>query len=266
MTDPAAPTALPIWPGQDLSDRSKPNLVPYPAPADQAGSAPGVIICPGGGYSKQADHEGAPFARLFNDSGLAAFILNYRTLPERHTDPYADACRAVRWVRQHAEDYGVDSRRVALMGFSAGGHLVTTVATRGGRLYQDPRDDLADLEARPDRLIACYPVVSFLEYGHGGSRQNLLADEADDPELRRLYSNHLHVSRDTPETFLFHTGEDEPVPMQNSLLFAKACADAGVRCEVHIYRDGPHGVGMSKPCPAQKTWPGLLVDWLQAWV
>lgn len=256
---------VPLWPGQDLAENPIPALVPYPPEPSLNGPVPAVIICPGGGYYHRAEHEGAPFARLFNDHGLAAFVLHYRTRPERPTDPYADACRAVRWVRHHADAYGVATGRVALMGFSAGGHLVTTVATRGGGLYQDPRDDLAGLEARPDRLVAAYPVVSFTEYAHEGSRRNLLGPEAEDPDLTHRYSNHLHVDADTPETFLFHTAEDEPVPVQNSLLFARACADAGVRCELHVYRDGPHGVGMTKPCPAQATWPRLLVDWLKAW-
>ncbi|MCE9592040.1 MAG: alpha/beta hydrolase [Planctomycetes bacterium] len=224
-----------------------------------------VIICPGGGYGGLANHEGEPFARLFAMHGLYAAVLTYRVSPNRFPAPYNDACRAIRIIRSRAEELGIDPQRIAIMGFSAGGHLASTVATQP-TLHVEPDDDLApSVSARPDRVILGYPVVSFVTRYHAGSAANLLGP---DPSLERRtrFSNELHVTKNNPPAFIFHTGDDAAVPVENALMFASAYAREQVPCELHIYPTGPHGVGMALGNPALRSWTGLLIDWLQDWI
>lgn len=224
-----------------------------------------VIICPGGGYGGLASHEGEPLARLFAVHGLFAAVLNYRVAPNRFPASYNDACRAIRIIRSQADALGIDPQRIALMGFSAGGHLASTVATQPS-LHIDADDDLApQVSARPDRVILGYPVTTFVngQY-HKGSPNNLIGPDAT-LEQRTQLSNELHVTPDNPPAFLFHTADDPGVRVHNSLLFASACAEHEVPCELHIYRTGPHGVGMALNNPALRSWTNLLIDWLADW-
>jgi len=273
-----SPILIPLWP--DGSPHNPPGDRPllecylpeaHRAAEPAAGSlrAPGsprgaVIICAGGGYAHRAPHEGEPVARLLAEHGLAAFVCHYRVAPHRFPAPYADGTRAVRLVRSLADDYDVDPQRVAIMGFSAGGHLAATVATQPG-LYVAPEDDLADrYAARPDRVILGYPVISLVEEYHAGSAANLLGENASE-EARRALSNEFHVTQDSPPAFLFHTADDPSVPVSNSIRYAQACLARGVPVELHVYRSGRHGVGLAADIPALRSWPGLLLDWLADW-
>ena len=223
-----------------------------------------VIVCPGGGYARRADHEGEPFAKLFAEHGFVGAVLHYRVAPNRHPLPLADGCRAVRLVRHMAADLNIAPHRIALMGFSAGGHLASTVATQPD-LHREPADDLAGkISARPDRLILGYPVISFTTKYHAGSAENLLGRDAP-LSARRQVSNELHVTAQNPPAFLFHTADDPAVPVENSLNFAAACAAQQVPVALHVFAHGRHGVGMASDDPVLRRWTELLLDWLKAW-
>ena len=224
-----------------------------------------VLICPGGGYHIQASHEGQPFARLFAMNGIIGIVLTYRVYPDRYPGSYSDACRAIRFLRRNADNYNIDPDRIGIMGFSAGGHLASTVATQP-ELYKDKHDDLVgSVSARPDRLILGYPVISFVDdYAHTGSAKALLGEEPD-PKMARQLSNNHQVTKDNPPVFLFHTAEDKGVPPQNSMSFAEACIQNDVPVEMHLYETGKHGVGMALDTPSLRSWSDLLINWLSSW-
>ncbi|MBR9999775.1 MAG: alpha/beta hydrolase [Cyclobacteriaceae bacterium] len=224
-----------------------------------------VLICPGGGYYVQAPHEGEPFARLFSLYGIVGVVLTYRVFPDRYPGSYSDACRALRWLRENADKYRIDPQRIGIMGFSAGGHLASTVATQPD-LYKNPEDDLAGkFSSRPDRVILGYPVISFVDdYAHQGSAKSLLGEDPD-PAMVKQLSNNYQVTADTPPAFLFHTADDQGVPVENSLSFAEACIKNKVPVELHVFPEGRHGVGMAREDPELSIWIENLMNWLRDW-
>jgi acetyl esterase/lipase len=186
-----------------------------------------------------------------NGRGLAAFVLKYRLGPRYHYPAQLDdAQRALRWVRQHADEFHVRTNRVGIMGFSAGGHLASTAGTH------------FDATSRPDFLILGYPVITLEPpFAHEMSRRMLLGDEPD-PKLVQLLSNEKQVTADTPPTFLFHTDGDKSVPAENSVQFYLALRKAGVPAEMHIYQRGAHGAGLGVKDTILASWPARLADWL----
>lgn len=250
---------------QATEESARPKMDIYLPPNPSGAKLPMIIICPGGGYYNLAeDHEGKQVAEWFNKNGMAAAVLFYRHRTYRHPAPYADACRAIRLMRSNAARYNVDPNKIGIMGFSAGGHLASTVTTLPD-LYQDPSDNLAGkVSARPDRAILGYPVISLLEYAHTGSRDNLLGKNPD-PQLVELLSTNRRVTAQTPPVFLFHTAADDAVPVQNSLLFAEACAQRHVPVALHVFPKGKHGVGLAQDNAELKIWPENLMDWLKTW-
>ena len=257
-----------LWPdgapgAQGTADEDKPSLTLYPA-SGPAKTSTAVIVCPGGGYAHLAmDHEGVQIATWLNNLGISAYILKYRLGPKYHYPiEFWDAQRAIRYVRSHAAEFGIRPDRIGIWGFSAGGHLASTAATHFTK--PDPEAGPIDRQsARPDFAILSYPVISMLEpYVHLGSRRNLLGDKPD-PALVQLLSNDLQVTTQTPPTFLFHTSEDQVVPVENSINFYLALRKAGVPVEMHIYQKGQHGVGLAAADPILRTWPDHLAAWLQ---
>jgi len=257
-----------LWPdgapgALGTADEDKPSLALYPA-SGSANTYSGVIVCPGGGYAHLAmDHEGVQIAAWLNNLGIGAYILKYRLGPKyHHPIELWDAQRAIRYVRSHASQLGIRPDRVGIWGFSAGGHLASTAATHFAN--PDSEADPIDRQsARPDFAILSYPVISMLDpYAHLGSRRNLLGEKPT-PALTELLSNELQVTSRTPPTFLFHTTEDEVVPVENSVLFYLALRRAGVPVEMHIYQKGAHGVGLAQKDPILRTWPQHLSTWLQ---
>ena len=225
----------------------------------------GVIVCPGGGYGFLAnDHEGAQVARWFGRRGVTAFVLHYRHAPGyRHPIPLGDACRAMRLVRHRAAEWGVDGDRVGVMGFSAGGHLAATLATKGAGDATAAADPIDRQDSRPAFCVLGYPVVSLgSAAAHVGSRANLLG-EAPDPQLVQQLSAEQQVTPATPPTFLFHTGDDAGVPVENSVELYLALRRAGVPAELHVYAHGPHGVGLCLDDPVLGMWPAQLEGWLR---
>jgi len=258
---PLWPTGVPGAVGESPADI--PTLTVFLPPAERATGA-AVVICPGGGYGGLAvDHEGKQVADWLNSFGVAGFVLRYRHGPRyRHPAPLNDASRAVRLVRARAESWRVDPKRVGIMGFSAGGHLASTLATHFSRCEPTASEPIERFSCRPDFVILCYPVITFSgPPTHGGSRRNLLGEDPD-PELVALLSNEKQVTAETPPTFLFHTSDDPGVPVENSVLFYLALRAANVPAEMHLYESGQHGVGLAQSIPALASWPKLCEAWL----
>ncbi len=224
-----------------------------------------VIVAPGGGYRNLSmDKEGRQVASWFNAMGVTAFVLRYRLGPRyHHPIELGDAQRAIRLVRSRAMQLGIAPDRIGMMGFSAGGHLTATAGTHfddGNREASDPVDRES---SRPDFLILAYPVISFdPAIAHRGSEQSLLGDNPD-PKLIQELSDELQVTAKTPPAFLFHTNADTTVPAENSVRFYLALRQAKVPAEIHIFQNGPHGVGLDLGDPALSQWPVLLTNWLR---
>jgi acetyl esterase/lipase len=267
----AAPERLPLWPqgapyAKGQTDDDQPRLEIY-RPAKERANGTAVVICPGGGYGGlAADHEGTQPALYFNNLGVTAYVLFYRLGSHgyRHPVELGDAQRALRVVRSRAAQDGIDAGRIGIMGFSAGGHLAASAGTHfdaGNAAAPDPVDRLG---CRPDWMVLCYPVASFdPAITHKGSVNNLLGEKANDPELIKLLSNELQVTPNTPPGFLFHTTEDQAVPVENSLRMYEALKKNKVACELHVYQNGVHGVGLVAGDPVLGTWPGHLTAWLR---
>lgn len=236
------------------------------------GTGAGVVICPGGAYREiQKMYEGDDIALWLNRRGLAGIVLHYRVAPAYHFPaPFEDARRAVRLVRARASRYRLNPARIGIAGFSAGGHLASTVATHFDPGEPSAPDPIDRQGCRPDFLILGYPIISATApETHEESMRNLFGPTLIG-SLRLEYSNQLRVTPQTPPAFLFHTGEDQPVPAENSVLFYTALRRAGVPAELHIYEHGPHGAGLangqdSTPrLPDLATWANLLANWLRA--
>lgn len=251
-----------------ISKVQDPGIAVY-LPSKRSATGQAVVICPGGGYRVLAyDWEGVDIARWFNSKGIAAIVLKYR-LPDsksilvRHEAPLQDAQRAVRMVRHNAGSWNIDSNRIGVMGFSAGGHLASTIGTIYDHHTIDAVDSIDLVSARPDFLILVYPVISFRDsFTHSGSRNSLLGENPD-PELIRFYSNELNVNPETPPSFLIHSGDDRSVPVENSIYFYQALKDNGVRAEMHIYPEGGHGFSLALGRGHLQGWTDRLYDWLR---
>ncbi|HEX2101453.1 MAG TPA: alpha/beta hydrolase, partial [Candidatus Synoicihabitans sp.] len=228
-------------------DGHEPTLTAFlPEPERRTGAS--MLILPGGGYSHLAVHEGAGYAEWLRDQGVACYVLKYRlgSTGYRHPRMLEDAARGLRLVRMIARRDGLDPARVGVMGSSAGGHLASTLLTHfdAGRPGAD--DPVERESSRPDLGILCYPVISFGEFRHDGSRRQLLGENPPEDLIRHL-SNELQVTPETPPCFIWHTWEDRTVRVENALLFAQALRRAGVRFDLHIYENGAHGLGLGRP-------------------
>ena len=260
---------IPLWsgraPGALGSDESDiPALTVY-LPRTMAAATPAMIVAPGGGYVRLAsNHEGRQIAAYLNSLGMAAFVLRYRLGPRyHHPIELGDAQRAIRMLRSHAAEWRLDSARIGIMGFSAGGHLAMSAST----LFDagDPRaaDPIDRAGSRPDFSILAYPVISMTApWTHQGSRQNLLGD-APNADLAKRLSGESAVTKNTPPTFIFHTNEDTAVPVENSVHYFLALRQAGVPAEMHVFEKGPHGVGLANDDVALSSWSVLLAHWLR---
>jgi len=237
-----------------------PQITEYPSTSNGA-----VVVFAGGGYGHRAEHEGPMMAEWLNSVGITAFVVDYRIAPEyKHPAMICDAQRAVRYARSRAEMLGFDKDKIAVMGFSAGGHLAGSVSVHYDKVFYEATDEIDELSARPDASILCYPVLDMFEYRHDGTRTNLLGTPST-YEMKEFMSIHKQVTEDTPQAFLWHTAADQAVPVENTLLYADALAKVCVPFEVHIYPYGRHGLGLvhainEEPHAAQ--WSEALIKWL----
>lgn len=270
-----ANTEIPLWPngtpgalGKDAKDI--PTLTVFLPKSETPTAA--MVVCPGGGYGGLAPHEGHDYALWLNEQGIAAFVLKYRlgSAGYRHPAMLQDAARAIRTVRARASEWNVSSNRVGIIGSSAGGHLTSTLLTHFNSSFNKPADSTDPIDAvscRPDLGVVCYPVITMDGPSvHSGSRKNLLGEDPS-PELVSELSNQLHVTKDTPPTFIWHTAEDKGVKVENSLLFAEALAKAGVPFEIHVYEKGAHGLGLGSKNYDPAKWLEWTHDcniWLKA--
>jgi len=263
-----APKMELLWPGGapgalGNDDADRPSLTIYLPQTN--GMQSGVVVCPGGGYGVLAvDHEGKQIADWLNARGVAAFVLRYRLGPRyHHPIELGDAQRALRFVRSHAAEYGIATDKIGIWGFSAGGHLASTAGTHFDSGNASAADPIDRVSSRPDFMILAYPVISLAtQYVHRGSLRNLLGENPD-PQLAASLSNETQVTPQTPPTFLFHTTTDSGVPVENSVLFYLALRKAGVPAEIHIYEQGPHGVGLALFDPILSAWSRQLEPWMR---
>lgn len=212
-----------------------------------AGRRPAVVIFPGGGYGITYSGEAEPIALKYAADGICSFILDYSCSPVRFPTQQLQAFKAIRFVRENAERFGIDAKNIATTGFSAGGHLCSTTGTlwnKFGEYFKaEGMDDVDCHVYRPDKLILCYPVISAVErFSHTGSIKNLLGERYEDAALREFVSTEKQVDDETPMTFIWHTSEDTGVPPLNSYSFAMALSEHNIPCEVHVYLHGGHGL------------------------
>jgi acetyl esterase/lipase len=197
------------------------------------------------------------------EQGIHAFVLQYRVAPHRHPEPLMDASRAIRLVRRHAAEWNILPDHVAILGFSAGGHLTASAGTLWEKYDFRGVDDLAPVSNRPDAFAPCYPVISTGPHAHRGSFENLTGAYPPPGGLKEELSLELQVTPRTPPCFLWHTADDDAVPVENSLLFAQACRRQGVPFELVVYPKGHHGLGLAEDNPHVASWSGLCCDWLK---
>ena len=267
------PEVIRLWEGpapgaNGEAEKDIPRLLLHRAtePAAAATGRTAVLVCPGGGYGHLAmGHEGQEIAAWFNEVGITVGILDYRHRGKGygHPAPLQDAQRGLRQLRAHAADWGLDANRIGVMGFSAGGHLASSLGTHFDGGNADAADGIDRVSCRPDFMILCYPVVALGEpFTHRGSQVNLLGEEAS-AELVASLSNEKQVSANCPPTFLFHTSEDQAVPVRNSTAFYDALIAANVPAELHVFQKGRHGIGLGRNVPGSSAWPEVCRTWLR---
>lgn len=244
-----------------VSDQIAPNV-----------QRPGIVICPGGGYAYLSEREAEPIALRFVQLGFNCYVVWYRCAPHRYPEPQQDVACAVAWARAHAEPTHTAPQRIAVMGFSAGGHAAGSLGVWWPRAELWQPLGLTPQQVKPNAMVLCYPVISGGAFAHRGSFENLTG--VADPAAHTAFSLEEAVSPDTPPTFLWHTWTDGAVPVENTLMFASALRRHGVSGEVHIFPWGGHGLALANEIttstqypeqnvPECTSWPGLAARFLQ---
>lgn len=250
-----------------IANVQKPTIEVY-LPTRQMANGKAILIFPGGGYGILAyDWEGTDFAKWLNAQGIAGIVVKYRlpkseTLTDPKEVPLLDAQRAMRLVRHHAAEWKIDPSQIGVMGFSAGGHLASTLSTQYTHEVSRPKDALDTLSARPDFSILVYPVISFRDASaHAGSRNALIGADASQ-ELKDRFSAEINVTADTPPSFLVHAQDDKGVPIENSFLYYKALHSHQVKAALHLYPTGGHGFGFGLGKGDLENWRNILLGWI----
>jgi acetyl esterase/lipase len=262
---------LRLWSGKapealGEADKDTPTLTPYwPDPEKASGAA--FVVCPGGGNRNLAAHEGEPFAKWLNSLGITAFVLKYRLTTDGYHVPAAllDAARAVRTVRAHAAEWGIDPKRIGMIGSSAGGHLTATLITQFDAGKAGDEDPIERVSSRPDAAVLCYGFILF-DVPKPEREEQFLVPNAT-PEQKKMLSPRLNVRSDTPHTFIWQTVEDDKVVVDNAFALATALREKGVPFDMHLYQKGCHGIGLgSKDFDPEKThpWTKDCAFWLKA--
>jgi len=231
---------------------------------------PTVVICPGGGYAMTSDREAEPIALRFAAAGCNAVVVRYSCVPARFPAALFELSYAVAKVRENAQEWNVDTDRIAVCGFSAGGHLAASFSTLWNRDFVKEYFDYQGGENKPNGMILGYPVITSGEHAHWGSIENLLGDKTADSALLELVSAEKQVNSDTPPAFIWHTFDDACVPVENSLVLAQALAKEKISTELHIYPKGPHGLALASRetgdfavVPECQNWIDMAIRWLK---
>lgn len=283
----AQDTIMPLWPEDKIPNRietdekeiritedilriskvQQPSIEVY-LPAKKNATGEAVLIFPGGGYGILAyDWEGTDIAKFLNGKGIAGIVVKYR-LPSstsqtnKHNVPLIDAQRAIRLVRNNALRFHLDTKKIGILGFSAGGHLASTLGTQFNREVYKAIDEVDAISARPDFMALGYPVITFGDGTHSGSKKNLIGENPNQ-EMVNIFSNEKNVTAQTPATFLFHASDDKGVLVENSLLFYRALNDKGVSASLFVYPKGGHGFSLALKDPFLKGWSDQMVQWIR---
>jgi acetyl esterase/lipase len=242
---------------------TEPTLTVF-LPEKKIASGAAVIICPGGGYSYLVmNNEGTEVAKEFNKNGIAAFVLKYRLpndliMKDRSIGPLQDAEQAIKLIRENAKEWNIDTAKVGIMGFSAGGHVASTASTHYTNVVID---NPKKTNLRPDFSLLIYPVITFQDsILHKGSKKALIGENAS-PEKTKEYSNEFQVNKNTPPAFLIHCTDDKVVPVANSINYYQALKKNGVKAEMHVYATGGHGFGMNNASRTDK-WMVQCLAWM----
>jgi acetyl esterase/lipase len=244
---------------------TEPTLTVFLPPKEKA-TGTAVLICPGGGYAALAfNHEGYAIARWLNDNGIAGIILKYRLpsdliMKDKSVGPLQDAQEAMRMIRRNASAWNINPQKIGVIGFSAGGHLASTLSTHFSEKVYDVKDTIS---ARPDFSLLIYPVITFdASFTHAGSRRNLIGENPAEETVKH-FSNELQITEKTPPAFLVHSGDDKAVPVKNSIVYYQGLQKYNIPAELHIFQKGGHGYGLSADNGTQSAWPGLCINWLR---
>lgn len=234
---------------------------------------PVIVVCPGGGYHMTSDREAEAIAVQFLAKGFHAVILRYSVAPARYPEALFQLAKTMLFLRENAQKYHIDTEKIIVQGFSAGGHLAASMGVFWNKPFLAERLGANSKMLRPNGLLLCYPVISSGDKAHVGSFQNLLGEDYDDEEKRKSMSLELCVTKDTPRTFLWHTASDNTVPVENSLLFFQALHKLGIPAEMHIYPVGGHGLGLANEETSSEdgygvqeecqSWMTLACDWIR---
>lgn len=242
-----------------------PSLYVFLPPVDKA-TGTAVLIFPGGGYTALAfNHEGYAIAKWLSDKGIAGIILKYRLpsdliMKDKSIGPLQDAQEAMRTIRRNASKWNIDPHKIGVIGFSAGGHLASTLSTHYDEIVYEVTDTVS---ARPDFSLLIYPVITMdSSFTHAGSRRNLIGENPSEEKIIR-FSNELQVNDKTPPAFLVHSGDDKSVPVKNSIVYYEALQKNNVPSELHIFQKGGHGYGMAGGRDTQSAWPDLCLNWMK---
>jgi len=251
--------------GTIYSKVTDPTLTVYLPPVDKA-TGTAVLICPGGGYGIVAfNHEGIAIAKWLNENGIAGIVLKYRLpsdliMKDKSIGPLQDAQEAMRVIRRNSSEWKINPKKIGVIGFSAGGHLASTLSTHYAENVYSVKDTL---NARPDFSLLIYPVITFdASFTHMGSRENLIGKDPS-AEAIKHFSNELQITKDTPPAFLVHSSDDDAVPVKNSIAYYENLVKNKVPAEMHIFQKGGHGYGLAVGKPTQSEWPELCIRWMK---
>ncbi len=239
---------------------------------DPARRRPTVVICPGGGYGFRSFREAEPIALQFLAGDCNAAVVSYSIAPTRFPAALLQVAGAVAKLREYAAEWNVDPGKIAVMGFSAGGHLAASYGTLWNSDTVNSYYGGDSETRRPNGMILCYPVITSGDRAHRGSIDNLLGEKKDDPAMLTLVSCEKQVTKDTPPAFLWHTFDDDCVPVENSLMMAAALREKDIPFELHVYPHGPHGLSLANEtvygtwnhaCDEVQNWIGMAVRWMK---
>lgn len=264
---------LEIWSKDEykgrMEDGFSPTLETYILKGEQKRGA--VLILPGGGYEFTSEREAEPVALQFNAAGFHAFVLYYSVAPRKHPQPLMDVSKAVRMIREHAEQWNVNRDAIAVCGFSAGGHLAASLGVHWNKSYLTNDQGFQNGMNQPNALILGYPVITSGEFAHRGSFHHLLGPGASEELLHEMSLEH-HINKETPPAFLWHTFDDGAVPVENTLLFVSGLRKQGIPFELHIFPEGPHGMSLATELtseyeaqtdPHVAVWVPMCIQWLR---